>query len=107
MKISEAALITSVSMAKLKKLVNGKQAKFVAQGVGDEVPFEKIYEILETQQDQPYSTISFNAVDMLRTLEDGEISHCGLKGRKAFMSDKGFVMVAPWGTQVNVMVYQF
>lgn len=98
---------SQVSIAELKRLVNGKRAKFVAQGVGDEVPFDKIYEILETSQEQPYSTISFNTVDMLRTTEYGEVSHCGLKGLKAFMSDKGFVLVAPWGTQVNVMVYQF
>ena len=71
------------------------------------MPFDKINKALETQQDQPYSTITFNTVDMLRTLEDGEISHCGLKECKAFMDDKGFVIVSPWGTQVNVMVYQF
>ena len=96
-----------VSIAELKRLINGRRAKFVVQGVCSQVPFDDIDEMLETQQEEPYSTIRFNTVDMLRTLENGEVSHCGLKGLKAFMSDKGFVMVAPWGTRVNVMVYQF
>ena len=96
-----------VSIAELKRLINGKRVKFIANFIGSEVPFDKISKVLETLQDQPYSTITFNTVDMLRTMEDGEISYCGLKGCKAFMSDKGFIMVAPWGTQVNVMVYQF
>ena len=99
--------MTKISIAELKRRTNGKRAKFVASGIGDQVPFDKIGVILNTPQDQPYSTITFNTVDMLRTTEGGEISHCGLKGREAFISDKGFVMVAPWGTQVNVMVYQF
>ena len=96
-----------VSIAELKRLINGKRVKFIANFIGSEVPFDKISKVLETQQDQPYSTVKFNTVDMMRTMEDGEISYCGLKGLKAFMSDKGFIMVAPWGTQVNVMVYQF
>ena len=96
-----------VSIAEFKKLVNGKRVKFIANSIGTEVPFDKISEILEVPQDQPYSTITFNTVDMLRTLEYGEISHCGLKGCKAFMDDKGFIIVALWGMQVNVMVYQF
>lgn len=96
----------NVSIAEFKRLVNGKRVKFIANNIGTEVPFDKISKALETQQDQPYSTITFNTVDMLR-MEDGEISHCCLKGRKAFMNDKGFIIVAPWGTQVNVMVYQF
>ena len=96
-----------VSIAELKRLVNGKRVKFIANSIGTEVPFDKISEILEAPQDQPYSTISFNTVDMMRTMEDGEVSYCRLKGLKAFMSDKGFVMVAKWGTQVNVLVYQF
>lgn len=96
-----------VSIAEFKRLVNGKRVKFIANNIGTEVPFDKINKALETQQDQPYSIVKFNTVDMLRTLEDGEISHCGLKGCKTFMDDKGFVIVSPWGTQVNVMVYQF
>ena len=96
-----------VSIAEFKRLVNGKRVKFIANNIGTEVPFDKISKALETQQGQPYSIVKFNTVDMLRTLEDGEISHCGLKGREVFISDKGFVIVAPWGTQVNVMVYQF
>ena len=99
--------MTKISIAELKRLVNGKRVKFIANGVVDQIPFNRISEILETQQDQPYSTITFNTVDMLRTLEDGEISHCCLKGLKAFMSDKGFALVSPWGTRVNVLVYQF
>ena len=71
------------------------------------MPFDKINKALETPQDQPYSTITFNTVDMLRKLENGEISHCGLKECKTFIDDKGFVIVSLWGTQVNVMVYQF
>ena len=96
-----------VSITELKRLINGKRAKFIAQGVVDEVPFDTISEVLEIPQEEPYSTIRFNTVDMLRTLENGEVSHCGLKGIKAFMSDKGFVMVAQWGTRLNVMIYQF
>lgn len=99
--------MAKISIAELKRLVNGKRVKFIANFIGDEVPFDKISKVLETQQDQPYSTITFNTVDMLRTMEDGEISYCGLKGRKAFMDDKGFALVSPWGTQVNVLVYQF
>ena len=96
-----------VSIAELKRLINGRRAKFVVQGVCYQVPFDDIDEMLETQQEEPYSTISFNTVDMLRTLENGDVSHCGLKGTWAYMSDKGFVMIAPWGTRLNVMVYQF
>ena len=96
-----------VSIAEFKRLVNGKRVKFIANNIGTEVPFDKINKALETQQDQPYSIVKFNTVDMLRTLEDGEISHCCIKGVEAFMDDKGFIIVAPWGTQVNVMVYQF
>ena len=96
-----------VSIAEFKRLVNGKRVKFIANNIGTEVPFDKISKVLEVQQDQPYSIVKFNTVDMLRTLEDGEISHCGLKECKVFMDDKGFIIVAPWGTQVNVMVYQF
>ena len=96
-----------VSIAEFKRQFHGKRVKFIANFIGDKVPFDKISKVIETQQDQPYSTITFNTVDMLRTLEDGEISYCRLKGLKAFMSDKGFVLVSPWGMQVNVMVYQF
>ncbi len=96
-----------VSIADLKRKVNGRRVKFVACGVVDQVPFEKINEILNTPQGQPYSTITFNTVDMMRTTEDDETFYCNLKGLKAFMSNKGFVMVAPWGTRLNVMVYQF
>ena len=71
------------------------------------MPFDKINKALETQQDQPYSTITFNTVDMLRVLEDGKISHCCIKGVEAFMNNNGFVIVSPWGAQTNVMVYQF
>ena len=96
-----------ISIAELKRQVNGKRVKFVANGVCNQVPFDKISEMLEEQQDKPYSMVTFNTVDMLRTLEDGEISHCGLKGCKVFMNDNGFAIVSPWGTRVNVMVYQF
>ena len=96
-----------VSIAELKRLINGKRVKFIANFIGSEVPFDKISKVLETLQDQPYSIVKFNTVDMMRTMEDGEVSYCRLKGLKAFMSDKGFIIVAPWGTQVNVMVYQF
>ena len=99
--------MTKVSIAELRRKVNGKRAKFIASGVGNHVPFDKISEILETQQNLPYSTITFNTVDMLRKLEDGEISHCCLKGVEAFINDNGFAIVSPWGTRVNVMVYQF
>ena len=98
--------MTKVSIAEFKRQFNGKRVKFIANSIGYQVPFDKISKILEVPQDQPYSTITFNTVDMLR-MEDGEISHCCLKGREAFMNDKGFIIVAPWGTQVNVMVYQF
>ena len=96
-----------VSIAELKRLINGTRVKFIANFIGSEVPFDKISKVIETLQDQPYSIVKFNTVDMMRTMEDGEVSYCQLKGLKAFMSDKGFIMVAPWGTQVNVMVYQF
>jgi hypothetical protein len=96
-----------VSIAEFKRQFHGKRVKFIANFIGTEVPFDKISKVLEVQQDQPYSIVKFNTVDMLRTLEDGEISHCGLKECKTFMDDKGFVIVSPWGTQVNVMVYQF
>ena len=99
--------MTKVSIAEFKRQFNGKRVKFIANSIGDQVPFDKISEILGTQQNQPYSTITFNTVDMLRTLEDGEISHCCLKGVEAFMNDNGFAIVSPWGTRVNVMVYQF
>ena len=99
--------MTKVSIAEFKRQINGKRARFVARGVVDQIPFDKISEILEAPQDLPYSTITFNTVDMLRTMEDGETSHCSLKGIKAFISDKGFVLVSPWGARVNVMVYQF
>ena len=96
-----------ISIAELKRQVNGKRVKFVANGVSNQVPFDKISEMLEEKQDKPYSAVTFNTVDMLRTLEDGEISHCCIKGVEAFMDDNGFAIVSPWGTQVNVMVYQF
>ena len=96
-----------ISIAELKRQVNGKRVKFVANGVSNQVPFDKISEMLEEQQDKPYSIVTFNTVDMLRTLEDGEISHCCIKGVEAFMDDNGFAIVSPWGTRVNVMVYQF
>ena len=96
-----------VSIAEFKRQFHGKRVKFIANFIGTEVPFDKISEILETQQNQPYSIVKFNTVDMLRTLEDGEISHCCLKGVEAFMNNNGFVIVSPWGTQTNVMVYQF
>ena len=99
--------MTKVSIAEFKRQFNGKRVKFIANNIGTEVPFDKISEILEVPQDQPYSTITFNTVDMLRTLEDGEISHCCIKGVEAYMNDNGFVIVSPWGTRVNVMVYQF
>ena len=96
-----------VSIAEFKRQFHGKRVKFIANFIGTEVPFDKISKVLEVQQERPYSIVKFNTVDMLRTLEDGGISHCGLKGREVFISDKGFVIVAPWGTRVNVMVYQF
>ena len=96
-----------ISIAELKRQVNGERVKFIANGVVDQIPFDRISAMLEQQQDQPYSIVKFNTVDMLRTMENGEISYCRLKGLKAFMSDKGFALVSPWGTQVNVMVYQF
>ena len=99
--------MTKVSIAELKRQVNNKRVKFITNSIGDHVLFDKISEILEVPQDQPYSTITFNTVDMLRALEDGEISHCCIKGVEAFMNNNGFVIVSPWGTQTNVMVYQF
>ena len=96
-----------VSIAEFKRQFHGKRVKFIANFIGTEVPFDKINKVLEVQQDQPYSTITFNTVDMLRKLEDGEISHCCIKGVEAFMNDNGFAIVSPWGTRVNVMVYQF
>jgi hypothetical protein len=99
--------MTKVSIAEFKRQFHGKRVKFIANFIGTEVPFDKISKVLEVQQDQPYSIVKFNTVDMLRTLENGEISHCGLKGRKTFMDNNGFVIVSPWGTQTNVMVYQF
>lgn len=95
------------SIAELKRQVNGKRVKFVTNGVCNQVPFDKISEILEKQQDMPYSIVRFNTVDMLRTLEDGEISHCCIKGVEAFMNNNGFAIVSPWGMRINVMVYQF
>ena len=99
--------MTKVSIAELKRQVNNKRVKFITNSIGTEVPFDKISEILEVPQDQPYSIVKFNTVDMLRTLEDGEISHCRIKGVEAFMNNNGFVIVSPWGAQTNVMVYQF
>ena len=96
-----------ISIAELKRQVNGKRVKFVTNGVCNQVPFDKISEILEKQQDMPYSIVKFNTVDMLRMLEDGEISHCCIKGVEAFMNNNGFAIVSPWGTRINVMVYQF
>ena len=99
--------MTKISIAELKRHANGKRVKFIARGTGDQVPLDKISTMLEVPQEQPYSTIIFDTLDMIRTMEDGDISYCRLKGLKAFMSDKGFALVAPWGAQVNVMVYQF
>ena len=96
-----------VSIAEFKRQFHGKRVKFIANFIGTEVPFDKINKVLEVQQDQLYSIVKFNTVDMLRTLEDGEISHCCIKGVEAFMNNNGFVIVSPWGTQTNVMVYQF
>ena len=96
-----------ISIAELKRLVNGRRVKFVANGMSNQVTLDKIIEMLEEQQDKPYSTVRFNTVDMLRTLEDGEISHSCIKDVEAFMDDNGFAIVSPWGTRVNVMVYQF
>jgi hypothetical protein len=96
-----------VSIAEFKRQFHGKRVKFIANFIGTEVPFDKISKVLEVQQDQPYSIVKFNTVDMLRTLEDGEVSHCCLNGIKVFMNDKGFMIVSPTGRQVNVMVYQF
>ena len=96
-----------ISIAELKRQVNGKRVKFITNGVCNQIPFDKISEMLEEQQDKPYSMVTFNTVDMLRTLEDGEISHCCIKGCKVFMNDNGFAIVSPWGTRINVMVYQF
>ena len=99
--------MTKISIAELKRQVNGKRVKFIANGVCNQVPFDKISEMLEEQHNKPYSRITFNTVDMLRTLEDGEISHCSIKGVEAFMNDNGFAIVSPWGARLNVMVYQF
>ena len=99
--------MTKISIAELKRQVNSKRVKFIANSIGNHVPFDRISVILDTPREQPYSTITFNTVDMLRKLEDGEISHCCINGVEAFMSEKGFVIVAPWGKRVNVMVYQF
>ena len=96
-----------ISIAELKRKVNGGRVKFVAYGACDKVPFEKINDILNTPHDKPYSTISFNTVDMMRTMEDGDISYCSLKGLKAFMNNKGFVLVDQGETRLYVMVYQF
>ena len=105
--MKEVLTMKKISIAELKRQVNGKRVKFITNGVCNQVPFDKISEILEKQQDMPYSIVRFNTVDMLRTLEDGEISHCCIKGVEAYMNDSGFVIVSPWGTQLNVMVYQF
>ena len=96
-----------ISIAELKRQVNGKRVKFLTNIVCKQVPFDNISEVLEVPRAMPYSIVRFNTVDMMRTLENGEISYCCLKGRKAFMNDKGFVMIAPWGEKVNVMIYQF
>ena len=105
--MKEVLTMKKISIAELKRQVNGKRVKFVTNGVCNQVPFDKISEILEKQQDMPYSIVKFNTVDMLRMLEDGEISHCCIKGVEAFMNNNGFAIVSPWGTRINVMVYQF
>ena len=96
-----------ISIAELKRQVNGKRVKFITNGVCNQVPFDKIGEMLEVPQDMPYSIVRFNTVDMLRTLENGEISHCCIQGVEAYMDDNGFAIASPWGMRLNVMIYQF
>ena len=96
----------SVTVASIKRGMNGKKVKFLGSYVLPEVPAD-IDEKLKGSYDVPVSVISFNTVDMLRTAEDGTVSHCSLKGIKAYAGDNGFLMTTDWNDGVNVMIYQF
>ena len=95
----------SVTVASIKRGMSGKKVKFLGSYVLPEVPAD-IDEKLKGSYDVPVSVISFNSVDMLRT-ENGEVSHCSLKGIKAYAGDNGFLMTTDWNDGVNVMIYQF
>ena len=96
----------SVTVASIKRDMNGKKVKFLGAYVLPKVP-DDIDEKLKGSYDVPVSVISFNTVDMLRTEDNGEVSHCGMKGSKAYMGDNGFLITTDWGDQINMMIYQF
>ena len=96
----------SVTVASIKRDMNGKKVKFLGSYVLPEVPAD-IDEKLKGSYDAPVSVVSFNTVDMLRSTEDGTVSHCSLKGIKAYAGDNGFLITTEWGDQINVMIYQF
>ena len=96
----------SVTVASIKKGMSGKKVKFLGSYVLPTVPAD-IDEKLKGSYEAPVSVISFNTVDMLRTTADGTVSHCSLKGIKAYAGDSGFLITTEWGDQINVMIYQF
>ena len=96
----------SVTVVSIKRDMDGKKVKFLGSYVLPEVPAD-IDEKLEGSYNAPVSVISFNTVDMLRTSADGTVSHCSLKGIKAYAGDNGFLMTTDWNDGVNVMIYQF
>ena len=96
----------SVTVASIKRGMNGKKVKFLGSYVLPKVPAD-INEKLKGSYDVPVSVISFNTVDLMRTSADGSVSYCRLKGIKAYVGDNGFIMTIDWNDGVNVMIYQF
>ena len=96
----------SVAIASIKREINGKRVKFLGSYVLPEVPTD-IDEKLKGSYNVPSSVISFNTVDMLRTADNGEVSHCSLKGTKAYMGNNGFLITTEWNYGINIMIYQF
>ena len=79
----------SVTVASIKRGMNGKKVKFLGSYVLPKVPAD-INEKLKGSYDVPVSVISFNSVDMLRTEDNGEVNHCSLKGIKAYAGGQWF-----------------
>ena len=96
-----------ISIAGLKRKVNGKEVKFLGAGVVDKIPFDIIEKHLNIKHTLETSVISFNSVDMIRTMSNGEKSYARLKGLTAYIDDKGFILVSPWDDRLNVITYQF
>ena len=83
-----------ISIAKFKRIMNGKKVTMLGAGFLMFYDMSVVSQLIKTASAPADATglVSFNSVDMIRTLPNGSKSYYTLRGTTCYMDENGFIL---------------